>query len=252
MTNYQLPMTNNYEVKLEQFSGPLEKLLELIEGKKLEITAISLAEVTEDFLDYLKTLSEEARHPSVLADFVVVASRLLLIKSKTILPSLELTAEEEIDIRDLETRLKIYQEFSARSKSATGEKNASFELAALWRKNQSSFSRLFLMSMPTVFYPPKNLKTGDLEKTMRLILHQLQGLLPEKQTVKRVVVSIEEKIKELMKRLKEGVEQNFQALAQNKPKLEIIVMFLAILHLLRERLIRTEQTSQFSDIIIKK
>ncbi len=245
-------MANNYEVKLERFSGPLEKLLALIEEKKLEITTISLAEVTEDFLDYLKTLSEEARHPSVLADFVVVASRLLLIKSKTILPSLELTQEEETDIRDLETRLKIYQEFSARSKNATGEKNASFELAALWRKNQSSFSRLFLMNMPPVFYPPKNLKTDDLEKAMRLILSQLQNFLPEKQTVKKIVVSVEEKIKELMERLKKEAEQGFQALTKDKPRIEVIVMFLAILHLLRERLIQAEQTGQFSDIIIRK
>ena len=88
-----------YEVKQDKFSGPLEKLLELIEAKELEITLINLAQVTGDFLEYLKALDEKSKHPSVLADFIVVASRLLLIKSKAILPSLALTEEEETDIK---------------------------------------------------------------------------------------------------------------------------------------------------------
>ena len=83
----------NYELKTEQFSGPIEKLWELIEEKKLEITELNLAEVTADFLNYLKTI--EKVEPKLLADFVVIASRLLLIKSKALLPNLELTVEEE-------------------------------------------------------------------------------------------------------------------------------------------------------------
>jgi len=90
----------NYEVKLEQFTGPLNKLLELIEARKLEITALNLAEVTEDFINYIRSL-EKGADPEILADFIVVASRLILIKSKTLLPSLELTEEEEGEIKDL-------------------------------------------------------------------------------------------------------------------------------------------------------
>ena len=90
-----------YQLNIQQFFGPIEKLLELIEEKKMEITDLNLAEVTADFLNYLKTLvNVDSR---VLADFVVVASRLLLIKSKALLPSLELTEEEEQDISDLKT-----------------------------------------------------------------------------------------------------------------------------------------------------
>jgi segregation and condensation protein A len=232
-----------YQVKLDQFSGPLDKLLELIEEKHLEVTTISLAAVTEDFLNYLKTLSEEVRHPSVLADFVVVASRLLLIKSKALLPNLALTDEEEGDIRDLEMRLVIYKEF----------KNAAVNVSQLWNKKNSEFSRQFLMSLPPVFLPPEDLKISDLEQAVRRVLSQLQNLLPEKQTVKRVVVTIEEKVKELMGRLQEQAEHGFQKLTEGKTsKLEIIVLFLAILHLIRDRLIKAEQAGQFSDIIIRK
>ncbi|MDP3998991.1 MAG: segregation/condensation protein A [bacterium] len=232
----------SYLVKLDQFSGPLDKLLELIEAKKLEITTISLAAVTEDFLNYLKALSAEARHPSVLADFVVVASRLLLIKSKSILPSLELTQEEEVDIRDLEARLKIYKEF----------KNAALNLNQAWDKNPSAFARQFLMNLPVVFYPPKDLQASDLEKAILSALNQLQSLIPEKQTVRRIVISVEEKVKELLRRLQEQAQQSFSQISKDRPKLEIIVLFLAMLHLLRDHLITVEQSGQFSEITIKK
>lgn len=231
-----------YEVKLDLFSGPLDKLLELIEKKQLEVTAISLATVTEDFLNYLKALAEHEKHPSVLADFVVIASHLLLIKSKAILPSLELTQEEEVDIKDLETRLRIYKEY----------KESTVYIAKLWRQNRQSFARQFLMSLPPVFYPPENLKNEDLAQAMQSILNTLKNLIPEKQTVKKIVITIEEKIKELLERLKEQAEHSFQSLTKEKSKLEIIILFQAILHLLRDRLIKAEQESTFSDIIIKK
>ena len=123
-----------YELKLEQFSGPIEKLLELIEEKKLEITQLSLAQVTADFLVYLATIEELA--PGILADFLVVASRLLLIKSKALLPNLILDQEEEQEIRDLEERLKIYREFKA----------ARNYLKNLWQEQPLVFSRELLAS----------------------------------------------------------------------------------------------------------
>ena len=94
----------NYEFKTEQFSGPIEKLLELIEEKKMEITELNLADVTADFLKYLEKL--ESVESRLLADFIVVASKLLLIKSKAILPGLPITEEEEKDIKDLGSAVK--------------------------------------------------------------------------------------------------------------------------------------------------
>src|SRR3989344_3412325 len=162
----------NYQVQLDKFSGPLEKLLELIEQKQLEITLVNLAQVTGDFLDYLKNLDEESKHPSVLADFVVVASRLLLIKSKAILPNLELTEEEETDIKDLELRLKIYKEF----------KEASVSLDKIWRQKNSSYGRELFMDLPPVFYPSPDLSVKVLEEKILELIQELKGLIPEEQT----------------------------------------------------------------------
>ncbi len=229
-----------YQVKLNQFSGPLEKLLELIEEKKLEVTTISLGAVTNDFLEYLRTLDEHTKHPSVLADFVVIASRLLLIKSKALLPTLELTQEETEDIHNLEARLKIYQEF----------KKASEHLRQLWNTPTSSYARPYFMNLPPIFYPPQDLPLDRLQQALYKILQELKLLIPEEKTIKRVLMSIEEKVKELLGRLQEQAAHSFHSLSGSKSKLEVIVLFLAVLHLLRDRLIHTEQTDQFSDIII--
>src|SRR3989338_814835 len=231
----------NYEVKLDKFSGPLEKLLEIIETKELDITLVSLARVTGDFLDYLKNLAEQEKHPSVLADFVVVASRLLLIKSKALLPALELTPEEETDIKDLESRLKIYKEY----------KDASIFLNRLWNQKSSAYGRELFMNLPPVFYPSENLTVQNLEQRLLELIQDLKSLIPEKQNVKKIILTVEMKIKELLKRFKEQSEHSFQTLAKEKSKLEIILLFLAILHLIRDRVATVEQTGQFSDIIVR-
>lgn len=229
-----------YQVKLDKFSGPLEKLLEMIEERRLEVTLVSLAQVTGDFLEYLKTLDEDAKHPSVLADFVVVASKLLLIKSKAILPSLELTEEEETDIKDLEQRLKIYKEF----------KTASELMKKTWDSRRPVYGRELFSSLPVVFYPSANLTVRNLQERLSDLLHELAALIPEKQTVRKIVMTLEHKVKELLNRLKEQTQHSFKNLSQDKPKIEIIMLFLAVLHLLRERMISADQSDQFSDITI--
>lgn len=231
-----------YELKSDQFTGPLDKLLELIEERKMEITVVNLAEITNDFLKYLQGINEETTHPSVIADFIIVASRLLLIKSKALLPSLELTREEEGEIHDLELRLKIYKEF----------KEASLKVKTLWDNKKYCYGKELFSDLPPIFYPPKDLEVKDLVGPIEKIIAELKALIPEKKTVKKTVVSIKEKMEELLNRFKQKAENSFQNVIESKSKLEIIVFFLAILHLIRDRLITSTQDDQFSDIIIKQ
>lgn len=233
---------NTYEIKLDQFTGPLDKLLELIEERKMEITLVNLAEITNDFLKYLQDINEETTHPSIIADFIIVASKLLLIKSKALLPSLELTQEEEKDIQDLELRLKIYKEF----------KEASLKIKTLWENKKYCFGKELFSDLPAIFYPPKNLEIKDLIDPIEKIIAELKALIPEKKTVKKTVISIKEKMEELLGRFKQKAEDSFKNVIESKSRLEIIVFFLAVLHLIRDRLITTTQGDQFSDIIIKQ
>ena len=237
-----------YELSLEKYRGPLDKLLELIEEKKLEITEISLAEVTHDFLKYLKTL--EAVEAAVLAEFIAIASRLILIKSRTLLPNLVLTEEEENEIKDLEARLKIYQEL----------KQAKKILTLIWQKKDIAFSRPYFLSLgggglgavSEFFYPGKDLNLAALSASLQKIFETLKSLEFETETIKEKIISVEEKINELINRLVEEVEISFKNLSSSKSLEEIIVVFLAILHLANDRMIFLEQKTHFSDIIIRK
>src|SRR5690349_179158 len=121
-----------YELKTEKFSGPLEKLLELIEAREMDVSEVSMAEVTDDFLKYLEAFKKDGANGAalefdlrVLADFISIASKLIFLKSKYLLPGLALTEDEEADIKDLEHRLKMYQEL----------KPALKHIAKLWREN---------------------------------------------------------------------------------------------------------------------
>ncbi|HYF10131.1 MAG TPA: segregation/condensation protein A, partial [Candidatus Paceibacterota bacterium] len=98
---------NAFLVKQESFEGPLEMLLDLIEKRKLHVSDVSLAQVADDYVAYVRSLEHFPIEHT--AHFILTAATLLLIKSKALLPSLSLTSEEEADIRDLEERLARYQ-----------------------------------------------------------------------------------------------------------------------------------------------
>ncbi len=230
-----------FEIKNEQFSGPLEKLLQLIEEKKLEVTRIALAEVTAEFLGYVKSLQEVGA--DVLADFVVVAARLVLIKSKVLLPSLTLTDEEEHDIRDLESRLVLYREFRAAAGTLVDNFSATPRAA----------SRPFLFGTPPIFYPSKGLRVDTLRSAIGRVFAVLEEFIPkDERVVRRALVTIEEKMKELITRLGEMATQSFRSLSAQKSKSEIVALFLAVLQLVRHHGVNVEQGDQFADIIIRK
>ena len=97
----------DFKVRVGEFEGPLELLLDLIEKRKLHISDVSLSQVADEFIEYTKSIEDFPIADS--ADFILVASTLLLIKSKSLLPNLELTVEEEENIGELEKRLALYK-----------------------------------------------------------------------------------------------------------------------------------------------
>lgn len=231
----------DYELKLGEFNGPLDKLLELIEEKKLPISEISLAAVTDDFLKHLDTLPKIDF--AILADFISIASRLILIKSKSLLPTLELTEEEEADIKDLEKRLLVYREL----------KSAKRHVAELWSKHTVSLGRHYFMgsSFSPVFAPGKKLGLDGIVASMKKMFETLEKFTLETETIKEKIISLEEKIKEIVGRITSLGETTLRKLA-GASRREVIATFLAILHLARDQMVRLEQSQHFSDIIITK
>ncbi|HEY5221106.1 MAG TPA: ScpA family protein [Candidatus Paceibacterota bacterium] len=252
-----------YETRVGEFSGPLEKLLTLIEAEKMDINEVSLAKVTDDFLRYLETfkkgMTEDAEAIDadaerkfrvdlrILADFVSVASKLIFLKSKYLLPGLALTQEEEADIKDLEARLHIYQQLKPAIKL----------INQLWATSHHSFSRQYFIgkvAMPgqTTFYPGTNLDTEALTAAMHGIFDTIKTYDIETETIREKIVTLEEKISEVLGRIQKEGDMHFNNLSGEKSRGEMIVVFLAILHLAREQLVLLEQMDNFSDIMVKK
>jgi len=233
-----------HSLNLENFNGPLDKLLELIETKKLEITKVSLASVTADFLEYLEELkkeSSEEEYPSTLADFLLVASRLLLIKSKALLPSLELTEEEEMDIKDLEERLKLYQEL----------KKTQEHIKQKWSPAPSMFAREFLTSHDVIFYPPSDISSNMMHESLHSLIEQFKKVIRPQETIKTEMINLKEKIEEIVKRIT-NTPISFKKLSSSGNKGELVVIFLAVLHLVHQRIIDVTQNGHFEEITVAK
>lgn len=235
-----------YQIRNEQFTGPIETLLEMIEARKLEITQVSLALVTDDFLKFVQEMNASGKERNedeirFLSDFVAVASRLLVIKSKALLPSLELSTEDQEDIKDLEHRLKFYQQF----------KPAMLHMKALYESDAVSVARPLLLGRPTIFYPSPEITPSALHTAMTTLFETLKQASLELKKVENTVIKLEEKIEEVLAKVTSGI-RSFGSMISEKSKREVVVLFLALLHLLRDQHIRVEQHDRFSDITIKK
>ncbi len=230
-----------YHVRLEQFEGPLELLLSLIEKEKLPITEVSLARVADQFLEYVER--EENVSLEHLAAFLSVASRLILLKSRALLPLLTFSDEEETAIEDLEYQLKEYQRF---------RKAALFFRERLTR-GERAYARESFLGTQIVFHPPQDLKARDL----RMAFENVLGSIPlfeklEEETI-ATVMSLEEKIAQLQETLRERAESSFREMVeQAESRLEHIVAFLALLELVKQRFITVEQENFFEDIRIRR
>lgn len=228
-------------VELEKFSGPLDLLLQLIEKKELDITEIALAEVTEQFLAYLDTI-EESR-PQELADFLVVATKLLLIKSHALLPFL--MPEEEEDPGELAAQLKMYKKYV----------DAMEHLEALLGKNMPLYAQKPMKKKPQeiVYAPPKGVGTQELRAYFIDVLKTLEPVVRIPKAAMKKVVTLREKFVQIQKVLEKQVTVNFnQLLADSEDRGEVVVTFLAVLELVKQQTVFVHQESHCAEITLEK
>src|SRR3989344_7396432 len=174
---------NVYEFEVGEFKGPIDKLLELIESKNMEITRLNLASVTSDFLDYIRNLREA--DSKTISDFISVASQLILIKSHALLPNLELNPDEEKSIEDLERRLATYREFRLVEK----------KIAKLW-EDFPVFSREFVLGEGGGFYLSDEVTPRMLFEKIGELVKDFQSIMPKYESHKIKLINFEEKVKE--------------------------------------------------------
>ncbi len=229
--------------KTDKFEGPLNLLLQLIEKQELDITEISLAKIADQYIEYIKNC--ESILPEELADFLVVAAKLLLIKSMALSPFLK--AEDEEEILEFENQLKMYKEFL----------EASEKIEAIIGKKRFSFAREFnkqaFLASANIFSPPKKLAALDLSAIFGEIIGNIKPIEKIEEKNLEKIVSIEEKILAIQKKLVDRIKMSFNnILANAQDKTEIIVSFLALLELMKQKDISAVQMSMFGEIEINR
>ena len=229
-----------FKVKTQVFEGPLDLLLDLIEKRKLFISDISLAQVTDDFIAHVSQSEKLPMGES--AQFILVASTLLLIKSKSLLPQLSLTEEEEGGIRDLETRLKILK----RLKEAGSHVAQLFGTKPIYPPSQARARQV-------VFSPDASFGL----ETALACLSDLIRRLPKKEAlpkaVVRKVISLEEMIGSLTSRITAQLRLSFREFSSEHKgnRVNVIVGFLAVLEMVRGGVLEVKQEAAFGDIIME-
>ncbi|MDD4994966.1 MAG: ScpA family protein [Patescibacteria group bacterium] len=230
---------NEYKVEIEQFEGPLDLLLQLIEKEELDITKVSLAKVTDDYLQHIN--NSPAIHPEELADFLVIAAKLILVKSKLLMPNLVFDDDDGLD---LETQLKMYREFVEASK----------KINSMIRSGRWSYGRERLAANEVIgFFPPNDINAGMLCEMFEKIARKLEPFISLPNEALKKTISITEKIEHIRNLISNAVRASFsQVLKSARNKTEVIVSFLALLELIKQRVVQTSQEKIFEDITIQK
>ena len=227
----------DFQLRLPVFEGPLDLLLYLIEREELDITAVSLVQVTDQYLSYLR--SGEQVDATALAEFIAVGARLLYLKSCALLPRPGAVEEPEEELgEDLVRRLREYQRF----------KQAAGHLRTIEEQGLRAYPRL----APPTDVP---LPTGLDGVTLDLLLGVFQEVLarqPEEEpegVVQRQEVTVEQKVAELSESLRRRKRLSFRKfISACRSRVEVIVAFLAVLELVKGLRLRAEQDTLFADI----
>lgn len=229
----------HFSIKTDVFEGPLDLLLDLVEKRKLLINDISLAAVTDEYLAHVSRMQELSLPGTT--QFVQLAATLLLIKSKSLLPVLELTTDEEAVIDNLEERLKVYQVY----------RDAATLLVERFG-NGVMHNRTFVADTTPLFTPDTFTEPPALQEAMYRVLSALP--MPEKKPRVSIqsVISLEEMITRLQRRIEAQARLQFSdLLEQNTERVTIIVGFLAVLESVKQGQVIVSQTERFADMTIE-
>jgi segregation and condensation protein A len=230
-------LKTGFSIKTDSYEGPFEVLLDLIEARKLLVNDLALANITEDFIQHVR--AQEAFPVEETANFIQIAATLLLIKSKSLIPDLELSDDENADVEDLKRRLAAYEKV----------REASRELSRI-------YGRTVMLpegerAPEVVFAPSRDLSIGALEGAMARVLAAREAVeeLPEARV--KPLVTIEEMMDRLAKRVQSAMTLSFKDFAgSTKEKVEVIVSFLALLELVKQGAVAAEQYDTYGDIRI--
>jgi segregation and condensation protein A len=240
------PLGAGYPVSLPIFDGPIELLLHLIERQELDITEVSLVAITDQYLRTIEALQEI--EPEALADFLVVAARLLYIKSRGLLPQPEVEEEEEKQSEALLQQLLDYRRFKAAADEL--RLRASIGLRTNVRLAPPQMERRLDLTDLTI----ERLAAA----AQRALRNVASSVAPP--SVRAYPITVAEQMAAILDRIRNqaGIEGggdrylSFTALlSQSRSRLEIVITFLAVLELIKQREIAAEQQETFGEIVLR-
>lgn len=230
-------LATGFSIKTDAYEGPFELVLDLIEARKLLVNDLSLAAITEDFITHVR--SQETFPVEETANFIQIAATLLLIKSKSLIPDLLLSEDEQADVDDLKRRLEAYEKV----------RDAARELAKLYGKA--------VMLPPgerpqePIFAPTRDLTQDALSEALSRLLAARKEVEELPQAKVKPMITIEEMMDQLAKRVQTALTISFKEFTgSKKERVEVIVSFLALLELVKQGAVGVEQFDRHGDIRI--
>lgn len=229
---------SKYTIETDVFEGPLDLLLQLIEKEELDITQLSLAKVTDQYLEHLSLIAN--RDPLEVSAFLVIAAQLVLIKSRILLPS----ETSEVDGLEIEGAVDLVQQLIEYKKY----KNAGFWLQDRKTRHMHTYFR----TAP----PPKlpevldltDLSVFDLAALYRDLLITKEQFYPIDEVVTITTITLKNRINTIMEQFKRISHLKFSSLTDQGTKLEVIITFLALLELIKNHLVQAIQPEIFGEI----
>lgn len=236
-----LPGSTDYFVSTPIFEGPLDLLLELIERAELDISTLSLARVTDQFLSYLHQLP--IQNADELSGFLVVAARLIQIKSVSLLPRAP-AVEKEVDEDIGEALIRQLIEY----KKYKG-------IALLLENREKSGLRSYLRLNPPAIHLEQHIdlddfNLNDLVELAQEVFNFNQSLMPLDEVVSLPRFSIRERIHDILQIIHGKKSIRFFILIEKRSKIEIVLTFLAVLELIKQNILEVSQDRTFADILI--
>lgn len=224
---------NQYRVRLPAFEGPLDLLLQLVERNSLPITEVSLAEVTES---YLRRMEELTVPPEEMSHFLVVASRLLLIKSRYLLPRPHAEAPD-VNAEELAEQLRVYRRFKQAAAVLRG-----------W-EGRTSYVQILPPAPPERVAPQPSMPTAVLERALRRSLSRIERGLPQGPSLPRTRLRLSDVVARAERLMREQGSVSLEALAgPDATRSELVLSFLALLDLVRRRRATVVQEELFGPV----
>ena len=237
--------TKKYPIKIDNFEGPIDLLLYLIEKNKMDIYEINLTEITEQYMEYLNKMQE--LNLEIASEFLVMASTLLYLKSKNLLPKQE--EEEEITEEELIRRIVEYKKFK--------------EMSKIFKENYEEFSKRIFKGPEDIELPKKTLE----EKYDKNVIPEIYKEIVERTSVRlnqnaknieKIALvdtyTVGSKVKEMFKILIKSKKFVFNKVfsLSKRNKQEVVTAFTGLLELSRRDKVVTEQNELFGDILVER